>query len=57
MSSFTESVVEQAAPAEAGAEPADYAQLVLEALLRDALIRLNPALPAEDDAGHWALQE
>ena len=57
MSSFTESVVEQAAPAEAGAEPADYAQLVLEALLCDALIRLNPALPAEDDAGHWALQE
>ncbi len=70
MSTFTESVVEQAAlawleslgwrvthgleiaPGEAGAERADYAQVVLEARLRDALARLNPALPPEavDDA-------
>jgi type I restriction enzyme, R subunit len=35
------------APGEAGAERADYAQVVLEARLRDALTRLNPALPLE----------
>jgi type I restriction enzyme R subunit len=35
------------APGEAGAERADYAQVVLEARLRDALARLNPALPPE----------
>jgi len=33
------------APGEAGAQRADYAQVVLEARLRDALARLNPALP------------
>ena len=34
------------APGEAGAERSDYAaQVVLEARLRNALIRLNPALP------------
>jgi type I restriction enzyme R subunit len=35
------------APGEPGAERADYAQVVLEARLRDALARLNPALPPE----------
>jgi type I restriction enzyme R subunit len=35
------------APGEPGAERADYAQVVLEARLRDALKRLNPALPPE----------
>jgi type I restriction enzyme R subunit len=35
------------APGEAGAERADYAQVVLEARLRDALARLNPTLPPE----------
>jgi len=35
------------APGEAGAERADYAQVVLEGRLRDALARLNPALPPE----------
>lgn len=35
------------APGEAGAERADYAQVVLELRLRDALARLNPALPHE----------
>src|SRR6202162_4403495 len=35
------------APGEAGAERADYAQVVLEARLRDALKRLNPVLPPE----------
>ena len=35
------------APGEPGAERADYAQVVLEARLRDALARLNPALPSE----------
>jgi type I restriction enzyme R subunit len=34
-------------PGEPGAERADYAQVVLEARLRGALTRLNPALPAE----------
>jgi type I restriction enzyme R subunit len=40
------------APGEPGAERADYAQVVLEARLRDALARLNPTLPPEalDDA-------
>ncbi|MDO8501008.1 MAG: type I restriction endonuclease subunit R [Gemmatimonadaceae bacterium] len=40
------------APGEKGAERADYGQVVLEARLRDALARLNPALPTEavDDA-------
>ena len=40
------------APGEAGAERADYAQVILEARLREALARLNPALPPEalDDA-------
>jgi type I restriction enzyme R subunit len=40
------------APGEPGAERADYAQVVLEARLRDALARLNPVLPPEavDDA-------
>ena len=65
MTSFTESVVEEAAlawleslgwsvrhgleiaPGELGAERADYAQVVLEARLRDALARLNPVLPPE----------
>ena len=39
-------------PGELAAERADYGQVVLEARLRDALARLNPALPAEalDDA-------
>ena len=32
-----------------------YAQVVPEARLRDALIRLNPALLVENDAEHWAL--
>ena len=35
------------APGEPGAERADYAQVVLEARLRDALAHLNPALPPE----------
>lgn len=65
MTTFTESVVEQAAlawleslgwrvtrgleiaPGEAGAERADYAQVVLETRLRESLVRLNPQLPAE----------
>ena len=65
MSSFTESIVEQAAlawleslgwrvthgleiaPGEPGAERTDYAQVVLEARLREALARLNPVLPPE----------
>jgi len=40
------------APGELGAERTDYGQVVLEQRLRDALARLNPALPAEalDDA-------
>ena len=70
MSTFTESVVEQAAlawlesvgwsvrngasiaPGEPAAERDDYGQVVLAQRLRDALARLNPALPAEalDDA-------
>ncbi len=70
MTSFTESVVEQAAlawlesagwqvrngadiaPGEPAAERDDYGQVVLAQRLRDALARLNPALPAEalDDA-------
>ena len=42
----------QIAPGEPAAERADYAQVVLEARLRDALTRLNSALPSEarDDA-------
>jgi len=65
VSSFTESIVEQAAlawleslgwrvthgleiaPGEPGAERTDYAQVVLEARLREALARLNPVLPPE----------
>jgi type I restriction enzyme R subunit len=35
------------APGEPGAERTDYAQVVLEARLRDALARLNPVLPPE----------
>ena len=35
------------APGEPGAERVDYAQVVLEARLRDALAWLNPALPPE----------
>ena len=35
------------APGEAGAERADYAQVVLEARLRGALARLNPVLPPQ----------
>jgi type I restriction enzyme R subunit len=35
------------APGEPAAERADYAQVVLEQRLRDALARLNPELPAE----------
>ena len=35
------------APGEAGAERADYAQVVREGRLPDALPRLNPALPPE----------
>src|SRR3989304_2410942 len=35
------------APGEPGAERTDSAQVVLEARLRDALLRLNPALPPE----------
>ncbi len=35
------------APEELGAERADYAQVVLEDRLRQALARLNPALPPE----------
>src|SRR3990170_6340377 len=70
MSSFTESVVEDAAlawleslgytvkhgpeiaPGELFAERADYGQTVLSERLRQALVRLNPTLPAEavDDA-------
>ena len=70
MSSFTESVVEDAAlawleslgytvkhgpeiaPGELFAERADYGQVVLAERLRQALVRLNPTLPAEavDDA-------
>ncbi len=40
------------APGELGAERTDYAQIVLEDRLRQALARLNPALPLEalDDA-------
>ena len=40
------------APDTFGAERADYGQVVLERRLRDALVRLNPDLPAEalDDA-------
>ena len=38
---------ERIAPGEAGAERADYAQVVLQARLREALARLNPALPPE----------
>jgi type I restriction enzyme R subunit len=40
------------APGEPAAERGDYGQVVLEARLRDALARLNPALPPEalDDA-------
>jgi type I restriction enzyme R subunit len=42
----------QIAPGEAEAERADYAQVILEARLRDALARLNPTFPPEalDDA-------
>jgi type I restriction enzyme R subunit len=65
MTSFTESVVEQAAlawlesvgwqiahgpdiaPDTPGAERADYGEVVLAQRLRDALARLNPALPAD----------
>ena len=65
MTSFTESVVEQAAlawlesagwqvqngaeiaPGEPAAERDDYGQVVLAQRLRDALARLNPALPSE----------
>ena len=65
MTSFTESVVEQAAlawlesagwqirngaeiaPGEPAAERHDYGQVVLAQRLRDALARLNPALPSE----------
>ncbi|HMM44145.1 MAG TPA: type I restriction endonuclease subunit R [Candidatus Macondimonas sp.] len=70
MTTFTESVVEQAAlawlesagwqvrngaeiaPGEPAAERDDYGQVVLAQRLRDALARLNPALPGEalDDA-------
>ncbi len=70
MTTFTESVVEQAAlawlestgwtvrngadiaPGEPDAERDDYGQVVLAQRLRGALVRLNPALPAEalDDA-------
>ncbi|CAN5735629.1 hypothetical protein BH18PSE1_BH18PSE1_08480 [soil metagenome] len=35
------------APGEPAAERGDYGQVVLEERLRDALARLNPALPAE----------
>ncbi|MEK7716573.1 MAG: type I restriction endonuclease, partial [Pseudomonadota bacterium] len=35
------------APGEVGAERANYARVVLEARLRDALARLNPVLPPE----------
>jgi type I restriction enzyme, R subunit len=35
------------APGEPGGERADYAQVVLEARLREALQRLNPVLPPE----------
>ncbi len=40
------------APGEQAAERSDYAQVVIEQRVRDALARLNPALPAEalDDA-------
>ena len=37
----------QIAPGEAAAERADYGEVVLKQRLRDALARLNPALPAE----------
>jgi type I restriction enzyme R subunit len=37
----------EVAPSEPGAERADYAQVVLEPRLRDALARLNPELPSE----------
>ena len=42
------------APHTAGAERTDYREVVLEDRLRDALDRLNPALPAEalEDAFH-----
>lgn len=72
MSTFTESTVEDAAPAwlegagrqvrngaeiapgEPAAERDDYGQVVRAQRLRDALARLNPALPAEalEDAFH-----
>lgn len=35
------------APDQPQAERADYGQVVLEQRLRDALVRLNPGLPAE----------
>ena len=40
------------APGELAAERTDYSQVVLERRLRDALARLNPAVPSEaiDDA-------
>ena len=40
------------APGESDAERTDYSEVVLERQLRDALVRLNPALPADalDDA-------
>ena len=64
MTSLTEATVEDAAlayleslgwtmaPGAAAAERTDYGQVVLEHRLRDALTRLNPALPASalDDA-------
>jgi len=37
----------QIAPGESAAERDDYAQVVLVRHLRDALARINPALPAE----------
>lgn len=37
----------QIAPGEPGAERADYAQVLLDVRLRDALARLNPVLPPE----------
>ena len=76
MSSFTESIVEEAAlawlkglgwqvergpdiaPDTLTTERADYGQMVLEQRLRDALARLNPALPAEalDDCARKRLR-
>jgi type I restriction enzyme R subunit len=43
---------EEIAPGELAAERDDYGQVVLAQRLRDALTRLNPALPSEalDDA-------